>query len=163
MYKIGAFTFVLHSHMPYVRLSERWPHGEEWIHEAIIETYIPLLRALNQLRKEGIPFQLTLGITPVLAEQLADELILANFATYLQNKIDVSQEDYERFHTEKRIELAQLAQWYHTRFKEVQQFFEHDLQRDLIAGFRSLEQSGHVEIITSAATHAYLPLLSSPA
>ncbi len=163
MYKIGAFTFVLHSHMPYVRLSEKWPHGEEWIHEAITETYIPLIGALNQLRKEDVRFQLTLGITPILAEQLADELVLTNFASYLQNKIAVSQQDYERFHNESKPELAQLAHWYHTRFSNVLRLFEHDLQRDIIGGFRSLEQSGHIEIITSAATHAYLPLLSSPA
>jgi 1,4-alpha-glucan branching enzyme len=75
--------------MPYVRLSEKWPHGEEWIHEAITETYIPLIGALNQLRKEDVRFQLTLGITPILAEQLADELVLTNFASYLQNKIAV--------------------------------------------------------------------------
>ena len=28
--KKGAFTFVLHSHLPYCRLAGRWPHGEEW-------------------------------------------------------------------------------------------------------------------------------------
>ena len=35
MAKRGAFTFVLHSHLPYARNAGMWPHGEEWIHEAI--------------------------------------------------------------------------------------------------------------------------------
>ena len=44
MAKLGAFTFVLHSHLPYARQAGMWPHGEEWVHEAIAETYIPLPR-----------------------------------------------------------------------------------------------------------------------
>ena len=28
---LGAFTFVLHTHLPYARMAGRWPHGEEWI------------------------------------------------------------------------------------------------------------------------------------
>ena len=71
MAAIGAFTFVLHSHLPYARLAGRWPHGEEWIHEAASETYIPLLQTLYDLKDEGIHYKLTVGITPILAEHLS--------------------------------------------------------------------------------------------
>ena len=74
MAKRGAFTFVLHSHLPYARNAGKWPHGEEWVHEAIADTYIPLLDALNELVDEGVNFKLTIGITPILAEQLADPI-----------------------------------------------------------------------------------------
>ena len=53
----GAFTFVLHSHLPYARQAGMWPHGEEWVHEAIAETYVPLLDALNDLGEEGVNYQ----------------------------------------------------------------------------------------------------------
>src|SRR6476469_4810924 len=53
MAKRGAFTFVLHSHLPYARNAGMWPHGEEWIHEAIADTYIPILDSLNELVDEG--------------------------------------------------------------------------------------------------------------
>ncbi len=69
MPKIGAFTFVLHSHLPYARQAGRWPHGEEWLHEAAAETYVPLLNALNDLETEGVPARLTLTLTPILLEQ----------------------------------------------------------------------------------------------
>ena len=72
MSKAGAFTFVLHSHMPYARQAGRWPHGEEWIHEAMVETYIPLLDALYDVHEAGIPAHLTITLTPILLEQLAD-------------------------------------------------------------------------------------------
>ncbi|MEN3039770.1 MAG: 1,4-alpha-glucan branching protein, partial [Candidatus Kryptonium sp.] len=75
MTKIGAFTFVLHAHIPYCRRAGRWPHGEEWLHEAIAETYLPLLDALYELYEQGVPIRMTLSLTPVLADQLADPLV----------------------------------------------------------------------------------------
>ena len=62
MPKQGAFTFVLHSHLPYCRKAGRWPHGEEWIHEAASETYIPLLNALNDLIADGLRPRLTMSM-----------------------------------------------------------------------------------------------------
>ena len=66
--KRGAFTFVLHSHLPYCRIAGRWPHGGV-IHEAAVDTYLPLLTSLYGLRDEGAPFKITIGITPILTEQ----------------------------------------------------------------------------------------------
>src|SRR4051812_9073874 len=93
----GAFTFVLHSHLPYARLAGRWPHGEEWIHEAATETYLPLLQALYDLKEEGIKYKITIGITPILAEQLADADVLRNLNLYIDDKIERAHKDLERF------------------------------------------------------------------
>src|SRR5436190_21272985 len=90
---IGAFTFVLHSHLPYARLAGRWPHGEEWIHEAATETYIPLLQVLYDLKEQGVYFRLTLGITPVLAEQLVDPDVLDHLDQFLDAKIAAAAKD----------------------------------------------------------------------
>ncbi|MEI6045449.1 MAG: 1,4-alpha-glucan branching protein domain-containing protein [Chloroflexota bacterium] len=95
--KKGGFTFVLHSHLPYCRKAGRWPHGEEWIHEAAAETYIPLLNSFYDLRAEGVKWKLTLGITPILAEQLADSLVMSHFEEYLHEKIVGAEKDIQRF------------------------------------------------------------------
>ena len=89
----GAFMFVLHSHLPYARLAGRWPHGEEWIHEAAAETYVPLLETLYDLAEEGVPYKINIGITPILAEQLADPLILQHFEDYLDDRIAAARRD----------------------------------------------------------------------
>ena len=107
--KKGGFTFVLHSHLPYCRLAGRWPHGEEWIHEAAAETYIPLLNALYDLREEKVPFKLTIGITPILTEQLADELIINNFIEYVDERIAAANKDIERFSSESMTILRDEA------------------------------------------------------
>ena len=103
MSAFGAFTFVLHSHLPYARLAGRWPHGEEWIHEATSETYIPLLNALYELREEGVKYKLTIGITPVLAEQLADADVLDHLDQYLEDKIARAKQDVLRFRGEDKV------------------------------------------------------------
>lgn len=157
----GAFTFVLHSHIPYARLAGRWPHGEEWIHEAASETYIPLLQTLYDLKDEGVNFRLTLGITPVLAEQLADPLVLEHFTQYLDSRIAAAQSDMIYFDRPETANghLRYLAEWYKQGYEKIKADFEVRFNRDLIGAFRQLQDEGYIEIITSAATHAYLPLL----
>ena len=157
--KKGAFTFVLHSHIPYCRGAGRWPHGEEWLHEAAIGTYLPLLRTLFRLVDEGCPFNLTIGITPVLMEQLADPLVLDNLDVFLQEKIVAAGADASRFQRQANAARADVARWHQRRFLMLHDFFTNALQRDIIGAFRRLQDAGHVEVATSAATHGYLPLL----
>lgn len=158
--KRGAFTFVLHSHIPYCRRAGRWPHGEEWLHEAMAETYVPLLVELYNLHEEGVPIHLTLGITPVLAEQLADPLVLDHFDAYLQEKLQAAEGDIARFREKERDPLRlELARFYRDWYEGVQEAFRERFGRDLIGAFRRLQEAGVVELLTSAATHGYLPLL----
>ncbi len=160
MVKKGAFTFVLHSHLPYCRLAGRWPHGEEWLHEAISETYVPLLNALYDLRDEGVRYRLTIGITPVLAEQLADETVLEHTVIFLQNKIAAAAADVPRFVAAGDAHMAFLAGFYRDIFQRVLDSLRERYAGDIIGGFKRLQDEGYLEIITSAATHGYLPLLS---
>jgi 1,4-alpha-glucan branching enzyme len=199
----GAFTFVLHSHLPYCRQAGTWPHGEEWIHEAAAETYIPLLNALYDLIAEGIQPKLTIGITPILTEQLADPLVLEHFVTYLQAKIAAADREVQRQAALKRgaappADLPQaafnpakghtvtdgatdfaaehndssapveqwsahtlaLAHWYRDWYQTTLRSFREVYHGDIIGAFKHLQNQGMIEIMTSAATHAYLPLVS---
>jgi 1,4-alpha-glucan branching enzyme len=157
---VGAFTFMLHSHLPYARQAGMWPHGEEWVHEAIAETYVPLLNALYDLREEGVPFHLTIGITPVLAEQLADPLIVDHFIGYAAERAARAAEDVERFERTGEMTLRDLARFYHHWYARVLTSFQDRFGGNLTTAFRRLQDAGLVELATSAATHGYLPLLS---
>lgn len=160
---IGAFTFVLHSHLPYCRMAGRWPHGEEWIHEAMAETYIPLLNALTDLHEEGLPVHLTLGLTPILCEQLADPLVKDHFEVYVEERIRAAEADIPRFQEEGNPHAAYLASFYRDWYSGLLNAFRYRYGRDLLGGFRRLQDAGVIEIITSAATHGYLPLLGTDA
>ena len=159
MAKQGAFTFVLHSHIPYCRSAGRWPHGEEWLHEAAAETYIPLLRALYDLRDEGVPYRLTIGLTPVLAEQLRDPLINDHLNEYLETRIQAAAQDGSRLRAAGKADLASLAEYYHAMYSRLLADYRDAFAHDLVGAFGELQKSGHIEIATSGATHGYLPLL----
>ncbi|MDO8673577.1 MAG: DUF1957 domain-containing protein [Dehalococcoidia bacterium] len=157
--KKGYFSFVLHSHLPYVRKAGRWPHGEEMVHEAIAETYVPLLNALTELKQEGMKPKVTLGLTPVLVEQLGDQDVLNHFELYAQEKTETALSDISRFEKEEDIPLARLAKFYVDYYQGILESFRQRYGRDLIGAFRQLQDEGNIEILTSAATHAYLPLM----
>lgn len=157
---IGAFTFMLHSHLPYARQAGMWPHGEEWVHEAIAETYVPLLNALYDLREEGVSFRLTIGITPILAEQLADPLIVAHFITYATERAARAAQDIERFAQAGDEQMRDLARYYHHWYGRVLTSFQDRFASNLLGAFAALQNEGLLEIATSAATHGYLPLLA---
>ena len=156
----GAFTFVLHSHLPYCRRAGRWPHGEEWIHEAASETYLPLIDALRGLQRDGVPVHLTLGLTPVLVEQIADRLVLENLVDFMTERRDVAIADIRRFEREGEAERAAVARWYRDRYEHLLRLLNDELHGDIVGAFRALQDAEVIEIATSAATHGYLPLLS---
>ncbi len=159
MPKVGAFTFVLHSHLPYARQAGRWPHGEEWLHEAAAETYVPLLDSLNRLQQEGVPARLTLTLTPILLEQLADDLVRANFLTYLDEKVEAATADIPRFEKAGDAHFAYLAGFYRDWYAGIRRSFVERYDGNLVPAFRRLQDAGVIEVVTCAATHGYLPLL----
>ena len=160
MTKIGAFTFVLHSHLPYARKAGMWPHGEEWVHEGIAETYLPILRALDELTAEGVDWRLTIGITPILAEQLADVDIRSNFITYAAERAAWAASDIVRFEAEGDAEMADLARHAHHWYAQALSDFRDVYGGDILGAFRRLRATGRLDIATCAATHGFLPLLA---
>src|SRR3990172_12043666 len=93
----GYFAFVLHSHLPYVLSHGRWPHGTDWLCEAAAETYLPILKILNELVAEGVKSKVTLGLSPVLCEQLADDSFKKEFINYVRIKIEAAESDIKEF------------------------------------------------------------------
>lgn len=157
---VGAFSLVLHSHLPYCRKAGMWPHGEEWIHEALAETYVPLLDALYDLRAEGVATRLTVSLTPVLVEQLADPDIWAHFEQYLEDELEAAKADGERAAARGQAELASLAAFYVHSYEGIRASFVERYGRNVVAALKVLQDEGRIEVSTCAATHGYLPLLA---
>ncbi len=156
----GFLTFTLHAHLPYVVNHGTWPHGMEWLHEAAAETYLPLLRALRNLERDGIRFQCNLNLSPVLLEQLAHPVFLAEFPRYLDRKILAAQEDEAFFLQSGEFSYAELARFWRAFFTEARSDFA-ALNGSIVGGFRHFDETGLIGLITCAATHGYLPLLGT--
>jgi len=155
----GYFAFVLHSHLPYVLSHGRWPHGTDWLGEAVAETYLPIIRTLNELRAEGLHPKLTIGLSPVLCEQLADNSFKDEFVFYLNNKIKAAEHDSEEFYRFGDETMLAVSQYWEEFFKDTLEHFN-TIGQDVVYEFRKLQDSGCLEIITCGATHGYYPLLA---
>ncbi len=159
----GSFVLMLHSHLPYYRKHGMWPSGEENLYECMAETYLPLLKALNELKDEGIQAKITLGITPILTEQLADPEIKTGLIAYLNMRLNAAKEDVQRYPNPKvphSEHLAFLAKWYVNYYEQLLNDFDR-YHQDLIGGFKALQDAGCIEIVTSGATHGFSPLLGT--
>src|SRR5882672_5645643 len=75
----------------------RWPHGEEWVHEAVLGTYLPLLVLLHDLRDAGLPYRIVIGLTPILIEQLADRDLNVRTLEYIDDQVLRAGKDLRRF------------------------------------------------------------------
>ncbi|MBC7544307.1 MAG: glycoside hydrolase family 57 protein [Candidatus Sericytochromatia bacterium] len=158
----GAFCLVLHSHLPYYRKAGKWPFGEENLFEAMFGTYLPLLTALETLVNEGLRPRATIGITPILAEQLADPYLQDGFVEWMERMIRVSREDAAAFLLTAEPDMAVLADLHAEEFTAVLATYRR-MGPNLLIPFRRFHELGAIELITSAATHCFSPLVGEPA
>jgi 1,4-alpha-glucan branching enzyme len=137
----------------------RWPHGSDWLNEAAFECYLPLLEVAHHLVADGISPKWTINLSPVLTEQLASPEFQKELAFYYENVRRACDESRAHFGKIGPPEMVALCDFW-------EQFFERmwELHRriggDIPGTFAELQRGGHLEIITCAATHGYLPLLS---
>lgn len=154
----GYLAIVLHAHLPFVRHPEHDQFLEEnWLFEAITESYLPLIRVMQRWLREGMDTRLTLTLTPTLCSMLLDPLLQDRYVRHLRQLTELAEKEIQRTHWDKPLHT--LAQFYHRRFLEIgDTYFSGG--RNLVAAFREFQELGKLEIITSAATHALLPLLA---
>ncbi len=154
----GYWLPVLHSHLPFVKHPEHEYFLEEhWLFEAITESYIPLLINMKQLVEEEIEFRLTLSLAPPLMEMLSDKQLMEKYEIYLYSRIQLAELESERL--KKDTDFLPLALFYKERLNQIKSFFTGVLNSDILQGYRHFRDLGKLEVITSCATHGFLPLL----
>ncbi|MDQ3239294.1 MAG: DUF1957 domain-containing protein [bacterium] len=156
---VGSFIFVLHSHVPYVRKSGKWPHGEEMLFEIMAETYIPLLNSFETLLSKGIKPRVSLGLTPILLEQISDPYMQREFIKYLKIRIKSAHTDYAVY-KKSSPEAIMVIEYYINWYSKILSDYTNKFGRDLVNAFKYYQDNSGLDILTSAATHGYLPLIS---
>ncbi len=152
------FVLALHSHLPYVLNHGRWPHGSDWLCEAALDTYLPLLEMVRALDARGTACPLTIGFTPVLANQLADPRFADELAQFVEQRLRACDEAPAALAATGDGALRPLVEFWRARIRRLDDLFQ-AIDRDLVAAFGDLDRRGVIEIIGGAATHGYLPLL----
>ena len=154
------FILTLHSHLPYVLNHGRWPHGSDWLCEAMTDTYLPLLEALETLEAQGVPAPMTIGVTPILASQLAHPSLAGELAPFFAQRLEACDEAAATFAGGREEHLVPLTQYWRERFGRLERLYGR-IGGDVVGELRRHAAAGRIELLSSAATHGFLPLLSS--
>ncbi|MBM3255402.1 MAG: DUF1957 domain-containing protein, partial [Candidatus Omnitrophica bacterium] len=153
----GYLCLVLHSHLPFVRHPEHEDFLEEdWLYEAMTETYIPLILVFERLLNDKVDFRLTISLTPTLISMLGDNLLQERYLKHINKLIELAHKEVER--TRWQPEFNNLANMYLARFYEARNVFER-YNRNLVFAFKAFQDAGNLEIITCGATHGFFPLM----
>lgn len=153
------FVLALHSHLPYVLNHGRWPHGSDWICEAAVDTYLPLIDSLQALADEEIAAPVTVGITPILANQLASPVFESELRQFFEQRLGACDEAEAEMRNTPDAHLIPVVGYWRDRLERLLSLHE-SLNGNILSAFRDLEENGRLELITSAATHGFLPLLA---
>ena len=156
--KKGYVSFVLHAHLPFIHHPESDDYlEEEWLFEAISETYIPLLINFQKLEEEKVDFRVTMSMTPPLLNMLDNQLLQEKYIKYLNTHIELAQKEIVR--TKGNDKENELAHYYFNRYSNDLHLFQDIYHCNLINGFKHFQDIGVLEIITCGATHGYFPIL----
>jgi len=154
----GFLAIVLHAHLPYIRHPDTDAFLESnWLNEAITETYIPLLDVFNGLLDDGVQCRITVSLSPPLMAMLSDPLLQQRYIDYINRLIELTEKEVSRTASDRLVHP--LALMYRDRLYHAREVFENRYNRNLLNGFKRLQDAGAVELITSAATHGFLPLM----
>ena len=153
----GYLALILHAHLPFVRHPEHEKFLEEnWLFEAITECYLPLIQTMDGWLRDGMETRLTLTLSPTLCSMLLDPLLQDRYQKHLDGLVELSEREIHRTYWDKHYQP--LAWVYHHRFNALRETYR-SCARNIVGAFRKFQEAGKLEIITTAATHAVLPLL----
>lgn len=157
----GHLAIVLHAHMPFIRHPEQDEFLEEdWLFEAITDTYLPLIRTWHNLASDDVSFRISMSITPPLLAMLGDDLLQRRCTRYLERRMALVEREVAR--TQGTPDEHATALEYQRRFQDAYDLYRDRYTCNLIAAFREFCERGELEILSCAATHALLPLMKTP-
>ncbi len=160
MKKFDSLALILNSHVPYLISQETWSSRLDWLYEAAAEVYMPLLNSLNRLIEDGISPRTTLGFSPLLLEMFKSEGFREGFQEYLEERYDAAESDMAGFERVGSRQFAMVARMWREFYTIILREFRDNYNADIVRVLSRLQEEGHLEIITTAATHGCLSLLS---
>jgi 1,4-alpha-glucan branching enzyme len=147
---------VLTIHTPFVRHPELPDSREEyWFFDTLSEICLPLLEAFDRLDGDHIPFRLGISLSPVLCHMLTDEFLLDRYLQFIDRRIDFGERQIETLPANH--ELRETVVYYYNRFLDQRVQFTERYGKDVLKVFVFYQRKGRLELLTTAATHAFLP------
>ena len=149
-------SIVLHGHIPFIRhRNQSQAILEQRFFDSLSETYIPLLEVFDRLDREHLPFRIGLSLSPSLCHMFSDEYLIQRFMEYTGRQIEFGARELER--TAGDPELNSLVRQYYDRVIDKRTLFTERFDKNILKGFDYYQKKGRVEILATAATHAFMP------
>ena len=149
--------FTLNAHLPFVRHPE-YPKflEEDWFYEAVNESYLPLLRMFYRLRDEKVPFHIVFSLSPTLVAMFKDQLLSDRLRQYMESRLELGGKEIERlWNNPEKLSITKI---YVDNLNRNLDFWKDTCGGNILSAFNTLSEEGYLELITTAATHAYLPI-----
>lgn len=154
----GHILLVLSAHKPYLKRAETpVSEAEREFLDAMTGCYLPLLEMLDRLAADKVPTRLTLSLSPTLVAMMEDGDMMDRLAGHLDSLVRLTRSQLERNREDET--LAGTIAWYEARTSRLAALLKSHDSRPA-RGFRRHLEEGRVDLLTSALTHAYLPLLT---
>jgi 1,4-alpha-glucan branching enzyme len=160
MNKRPIISMVLNMHLPFVHPSDLpWSIEERLFFEALSETYLPLLETLDRLDADHVPFRLALVLSPPLCHMLSDESLIQKYVEFTDRQIEFGFREIER--TQGDPAMRNLSRFFYDRAVDRRILFTERYEGNVLKTFDYYQKKGKVELLTTAATYAFLPLYTS--
>ena len=142
----GYVSFVLHAHLPFIHHPESEDYLEEqWLYEAISETYIPLLTNFKKLEEEKVDFRVTMSLTPPLLNMFDNKLLQKRYIKYLEKHIELATKEVKR--TAYDAHLNNLSKYYLERYLNDLRVFTEVYDCNLINEFKHFQDIGVLRLL----------------
>jgi len=156
----GHFALLLHAHLPFVRHPEHDDFLEEdWLFEALVETYLPLLAMLSRFSAEQIPVRLTFSVTATLCAMLNDPLLRSRAERYMERGAELARREAAKPGVDPA--WRELSEFYQHRYETALNAYRREWNRDVVGALAQFQEEGLIELAACAATHGFLPLMQS--
>jgi 1,4-alpha-glucan branching enzyme len=98
---------------------------------------------------------MAISLSPVLCHMLTDEFLVKRYIEYTDKQIAFGEQELEE--TANDPPLNSLVKLYYDRAVEKKVFFIEKCEGNILKGFDHYQKKGRLEILTTAATSAFLP------
>ncbi len=155
----GYLCLVLHAHLPFIRHPE-FPEfiEERWLYEAVRECYLPLVRVLQARRAHPAASRLTVSLSPTLIAMLDDPMLRSRVRRHLERVVQFAGREVKRTAADPASAWHPLARFYAVLAEQNLATWDGLGEGGIVDALVELEQRGHLELITTCATHAFLPI-----
>jgi 1,4-alpha-glucan branching enzyme len=155
-----VISFILHGHCPFVHHpGQEGSSQEQWFFESLSETYIPLLEAFDRLERDHVPFKIGFSLSPVPCHMLNDEFLIQRYLEYTDKQIEFGAMELERASGDP--ELFSLVKLLYDRIVDRRVYFAGHYEKNILKGFDYYQKKGKLELLATAATHAFLPFYTA--